>query len=192
MVAATKAPPLPRAYRSKNHTTIGSNVLALYQALQLPELVLGAEVARKIREIDPQGWYPIAVLLEPLEVIGEAVGPAGLRKVGRKLFQLSHEAHAKQVAHCAKDIIESLDAMYRDANRGEGIGGWRLLHFNSDAEMDDTTPHHCALEEGILDAALRAVGAPCRIEQTMCVRKGAELCRFRVTPATRDARWDRA
>jgi hypothetical protein len=182
--------PLPRAYRGRNHETIGSDILALHQALQLPELLLGAEVARVIAELDPAGWYPIRRFLEPLEVIGESVGPSGLRKVGRTLFQRSHQAHVQKTMRCAKELLYALDDLYHRANRGEGIGGWRVVRFaDREAELEKTTPHHCALEEGILDAAMRAVGAPARIEQPSCVRDGAPACRFLLTAASHDGRW---
>jgi hypothetical protein len=105
--------------------------------------------------VDPRGWYPIGVLLEAMERIDAKLGNEGLRQMGRLLFKLSHEQRVAPRSAREREVIHGLDSMYHYANRGEGIGGWRVALFEPGlAHVEKTTPHHCAMEEGIGGAAL--------------------------------------
>lgn len=182
--------PRPRGYLGTGHETIGSDILALYHALLLPDEVLGSETASRIRQLDPNGWYPVEIMLEPLELLAEKLGGAGLRKVGRKLFELSHQERVRGIIKSAVAIVNGLDGLYRAANRGQAIGGWKVLAFDpGEARLEKTTPHHCALEEGIIGAAMMMVGVPVNIEQPSCLRSGHDHCEFVVTSVVTDARW---
>lgn len=110
--------------------------------------------------------------------------------MGRQLFKMSHEPRVKEVAKSARDIIYSLDDMYHHANRGTGIGGWKVLKFSPGyAEVDKTTPHHCGMEQGILMEAVACVGTPASVEQTQCFRKGADSCVFKLTSSVAGPKW---
>ncbi len=181
---------LPKGYLGRNHETIGSDILAISKVLHLPERALGKELAAQLAKVQPEGWYPISLLLQALEALDKKLDSYALRSVGWSLFKLSHEAGAKANAHSAKDICHGIDGMYHHANRGEHIGGWKVLVFKPGyAELEKNTPHHCVMEEGILEEALRAMGVTCKIEQTACFRKGAETCRFVITSPMTDRRW---
>lgn len=180
----------PRGYVGIEHRTIGSAVLALYHALLLPEEILGTELATRIREMNPNGWYPIADMLDPLEQLAESVGVAGLRKVGRKLFELSHEQRARGVMKSARDIAYGLDLMYREANRGRDIGGWKVLSFESgECQLEKSTPHHCGLDEGLIRAVMAMIDIPVNIEQSRCLRAGDDHCRFVITSVVIGEPW---
>lgn len=182
--------PRPRGYIGTRHETIGSDILALYHALLLPDEVLGAATSSRIRNLDPDGWYPVEGMLEPLELLGEKLGAAGLRKIGRKLFELSHQERVRGVITSASAIVHGLDGMYHAANRGQDIGGWKVLSFEpGEARLEKTTPHHCALEEGIVGAAMKMVGVLVNIEQPQCMRSGSDHCQFVITSVVTDARW---
>jgi hypothetical protein len=186
----TATRPSPKGYLGIRHETVGSDILAVLRTLTMPEQILGGALTEKLRRIDPERWYPIETLLEPMEMLHAAIGDSGLRKMGRRLFELSHAARVKQVASSARDIIYGLDAMYHHANRGTGIGGWRVLSFAPGiAELEKTTPHRCVMEEGILDAALTCVGVPSLIRQRACIWNGAEACVLAVGSAISDRRW---
>lgn len=182
--------PIPRGYVGIGHETIGSDVLALYHALSHPDEMLGTATSARIRGLDPNGWYPVAEIVEPLELLAAKLGAAGLRKVGRKLFELSHEDRVRGVITSAAAIVYGLDDMYRAANRGQDIGGWKVLMFEpGEARLESTTPHHCALEDGIVGAAMKMIGVPAIIEQSYCVRRGQDHCQFVITSDVTDARW---
>lgn len=181
---------LPKNYVGKNHETIGSDILAIRKVLHLPERTLGKELADEIAKVKPDGWYPISLLLQALEALDQKLDAYALRSVGWSLFKLSHEADVRANATSAKDICYGIDGMYHRANRGERIGGWQVLSFSPGrAELEKTTPHHCVMEEGILEEALRTMGVPAKIEQKACFRKGADACRFVITSAITDRRW---
>lgn len=181
----------PKGYIGRNHETLGSDILAVYKILKLPEQVLGPEDARKLAAVDPAGWYPIGWLLSLMEKLDGSLGFYGLVRMGRTLFDLSHKARVLEVAHSARDIIYGLDGMYRHANRGTAIGGWTVLRFAPGyAELEKTTPHHCVMEQGILSAALAAVGCPCIASQRECFRQGADACVFTLTSSVTGERWD--
>lgn len=182
--------PRPRGYIGTGHETIGSDIQALHHALLLPDEVLGSATSTRIRGLDSNAWYPIEDLLGPLEHLGEKLGAAGLRRVGRKLFELSHQERVRGVIKSASAIVHGMDGMYRAANRGQAIGGWTVLTFEpGEARLEKTTPHHCALEEGIVGAAMMMVGVPVNIEQRHCLRKGHDHCEFVITSVVTDGRW---
>jgi hypothetical protein len=177
----------PKGYVGDQHETIGSDLLAVLRSLQhlggesgyAPRQILGAEHMERLEKIDPNGWYPIDWLLELMETLDAKLGRYGLIKMGRTLFRLSHEERVLRIARSAADIVNGIDGMYHHANRGDRIGGWRMVRFDDAiAEIEKTTPHHCAMEEGILLQALTAVGASALVSQRECFRKGAPACLF--------------
>jgi len=113
-----------------------------------------------------------------------------MRKIGWSLFRLSHEAAVRANCSSARDIVYGVDAMYHRANRGEQIGGWEVLEFEPGrALLEKTTPHHCVVEEGIIEAGLRAMGVQATIRQLTCFRRGGEACRILISSHVTDARW---
>ncbi len=112
-------------------------------------------------------WYPIGDLLDLAWIALDAsVGNVGLVRMGRTLFDLSHKENLQRVASSARQVLHMFDDLYRHANRGERIGGWTVLKFEPGyAELENTTPHHCTMEQGILTAALAAVGCPSTVSQ---------------------------
>ena len=80
--------------------------------------------------------------------------------------------------------------MYHHANRGTGIGGWKVLRFDPGyAELEKTTPHHCVMEQGILSGALAAVKCPGIVSQKQCFRQGADSCLYVISSSFTDERW---
>ena len=180
----------PRGYRGIDHVTIGSDIQAVLKVLRMPEQVLGKDEAQKLSQVDGKAWYPITWLLDLMETLDQSVGFYGLVQMGRKLFQMSHATRVKEVAQSARDILYGMDNMYRFANRGVAIGGWHVLDFQPGlATLEKTTPHHCAMEQGILTEAMSTVGCPVNIEQTHCMCKGADSCVFVLSSSVADARW---
>lgn len=180
----------PKGYVGRQHETIGSDILSVIQVLKLPEQVLGVEQVQKLKAVDPEGWYPIEWLLDLMDRLDKSVGHYGLLRMGRTLFEMSHKERVLQVAHSARDIIEGIDGMYHHANRGIGIGGWKVLRFEPGyAELEKTTPHHCVMEQGILSEGLSTVGCPGLVSQRECFRKGADACLYTITSSLTDERW---
>jgi len=187
----------PKGYQGRRHETIGSDILAVRQSLLAISntsngalKILGPVALERFARIEPEGWYPIEWLLEMMESIDRNLGRFGLIKMGRVLFQLSHERRVANTLTCARDLIYGIDDMYRHANRGQGIGGWKVLHFDdSRAELEKTTPHHCMMEEGILAQGLKLAGAPSMVSQSVCLREGAPCCHFVIEPCHAAAHW---
>lgn len=178
----------PRGYTGLNHETIGSDILSVVRSLKLPQLTLGNEMYAQLNACRPNSWYPIGMLLEAMERIDSKLGVDGLRQMGRLLFKMSHEAGF--MAQSAHEVVYAMDTLYHHANRGDGIGGWRVVLFEPGvAHLEKTTPHHCAMEEGIVGAALQLVGTPVTINQTRCMRRGSDHCMFVVTSVINDKRW---
>ncbi|HZS42283.1 MAG TPA: 4-vinyl reductase [Polyangia bacterium] len=196
----------PKGYVGTNHETIGSDLLAVLQSLEhlvrkddpkaqqslIVQQTLGRDQLERLARVDPNGWYPIAWLLELMDVLEGKLGRYGLLRMGRTLFKLSHQERVLRSAGSARDIVYGIDGMYHHANRGGAIGGWQVVSFGPNAaELEKTTPHHCWMEEGILSQALTAVGAPAVVSQKACFRDGADACRFVLT-ATAAGRWSGA
>jgi hypothetical protein len=105
LVSATSGRRKPRGYEGHRHETIGSDILAVRDALadlsrastaeQIRSTcrnVLGAESSERVERVEPDRWYPIEWLLVMMESIDAKVGHNGLRRMGRLLFQRSHAA----------------------------------------------------------------------------------------------------
>jgi hypothetical protein len=180
----------PQGYVGVGHQTIGSDLLAVLNALQMPEHILSPTTLERLRGVAPDRFYPVDWFLDLMEELDRGVGRFALVRLGRKVFALSHEQRVLKEARSARDILYGIDGMYRHAHRGTDIGGWRVTSFElGKATLEKTTPHHCAMEEGLLLQALFAVGAPSRIEQPRCFRRGAPACIFVITSVVVDRRW---
>lgn len=181
----------PRGYFGRSHETLGSDILAITRILKMPEQVLGAADAERLRTVVADEWYPIGWLVALMEKLDRNVGHFGLIRMGRTIFELSHRDRLLTVARSARDVIYGIDGMYRHANRGSEIGGWKVLRFERGyAELEKNTPHHCVMEHGILAGALAAVDCPSNVTQRQCFREGAESCIFVVSSVLTDQRWD--
>lgn len=180
----------PRGYYGEDHTTLGEGILAVKKILKMPEQVLGEAEVEKLKQVKPDGWYPIEWLLGLTEILEAHVGRYGLMQLGRKLYEISHKERTQRVARSAKDILYGMDAMYHQVNRGRGIGGWQVLKFGAGfAELEKNTPNHCVVDQGILTEALLGVGSACNVSQKQCFLDGADTCIFEVTCAFVDKRW---
>lgn len=180
----------PKGYEGVDHITIGSDILAVLAILKMPDQVLGEDEVKKLRAVKPTEWYPIAWLLGLMETLDDHVGHYGLVRMGRTLFKMSHEKRFLTVARSARDAIYGIDAMYHHANRGRMIGGWKVLEFApGHALLEKNTPHHCAMEQGILHGALAALACPGSITQQKCFRRGDDVCVYAISSAVTDERW---
>jgi hypothetical protein len=180
----------PTGYVGLNHTTVGSDILAVVGTIHAPELTLGADLAARLKDVKADQWYPIDLLLSAFEALDQRLGRSALVSVGWTIFNNSHAATVKGNARSARDIVYGIDGMYHAANRGHRIGGWKVLRFDAgEAELEKTTPHHCVVEEGILQEGLRAMGVPAEVGQTSCIRDGAEVCRYLIRSSVTDQRW---
>jgi hypothetical protein len=187
----------PAGYVGRGHETIGSDILAVQRSLEwmaekatpkLPVQILGQDQLDRLATIKPDGWYPIELLIELMDRVETKLGRYALMKMGRVLFKLSHEGKAPIAS--GRDVVYGADAMYHAANRGDDIGGWRVITFEPDrAVLEKTTPHHCAMEEGLLLQAFASVGAPSVITQERCIRDGAPLCEFLILPSASGPAW---
>ena len=178
----------PRGYVGTNHETIGSSFKSVLTALKTPEQVLGAEEVKRLHDVDPAAWYPVGWLLSLVETLHDALGFQGVIRLGRRRFELSHRARV--VYASARDVVYGIEEMYRHANRGEAIGGWKVRAFEPGrAELEKTTPHHCAMEQGILTAALSSAQCPSVVTQRRCFRARADSCIYTITPTFQDERW---
>lgn len=180
----------PKGYVGTNHETIGSDILSVIESFKLADLVLGADRSQRLKAVVADQWYPIDYLLEPLEFVAERLGDSSLKKVGWHVFRLSHEEQFRKNAKTVGDLVYGADALYRHANRGTDIGGWKVLEFTPGrALLEKTTPHPCVMEEGIFEAALRVLGVTTLVTQPACLRKGADCCLLELSSPVRDARW---
>jgi len=182
----------PKGYLGIGHEIIGMSLLALQTVLKQRDSALELEARPRLGPFDPKGWYPVGIMLDLQNRLEEQVGYFGLVRTGRAIFQMGHESIVTGTQYSARDVLDGFDAMYRRSNRGQSIGGWRVVRFDpGNAEIEKTTPHHCAMEQGILSAALSAVGCSAIVGQSACVREGADVCRFVISSAVTDSRWCR-
>lgn len=192
-IASVDAPRLPRGYLGIAHETLGSDIIAFLKVIKLPEDVLGKEFLGRLKGVKADQWYPIETILEMGERVDAKYGSPSLVSIGWSIFKLSHEQNARKAFKSAREILYAMDAMYRTSNRGGSIGGWKVVSFDLGmAVMEKNTPHHCSLEQGILEKALLSVGVPSQVTQTQCFREGAATCRFMITSPVVDARWNGA
>jgi hypothetical protein len=179
-----------RGYEGWNHETLGSDLIATFAAVNAVDPRFSEHWMPLVKTLDAQTWYPIDVLLALGFAAEERFGPELLQCIGREIFQRSHAATFRRSAATIADLAFGIDAMYRTANRGEDIGGWRVLEFADGRTLiEKTTPHPCGIEEGILGAACASLGVAARITQVRCVREGDDTCRFELCAETPSTRW---
>lgn len=177
-------------YENLSHETIGQDLLAALHTTKYPLETLGPYWLERLRTIRPASWYPVDTLLELQGQLVRHGGNAALVQLGRQVFRDSHLERLMPTLRSAGDVLFALDAMYRFANRGKNIGGWEVLRFGpGHATLRKTTPQHCALDEGFLYEALRAVDAEALIVQQACRLRGALWCDLELCSPVRDARW---
>jgi hypothetical protein len=180
----------PKGYVGQRHETKGACLLAVVRILKLPDQVLGADEARKLARLDPDGWYPIEWMHKLTDQMERELGYYGLLRMGRTLFETSHKERTANEIRSARDLVHALDGMYRTKNRGSCIGGWKVCKFDAGyVELEKTTPHHCVMEQGLVTAALASVGCPGIVNQTECFRQGGDACLFVITSSVTDERW---
>lgn len=180
----------PAGYVGLRHETLGSDLIAVLKVLKLPELVLGPERTAKLQAVKPDAWYPIADLIELMDVLEQKLGRSALFAMGENVFRLSHEEQAKKQFSSARALLGAFDDIYHHVNRGTDIGGWKVVSWApGKCELDKNTPHHCVMEEGIIHRALACVGVTAQIRQTQCFRAGADLCHYVITSPITDQRW---
>jgi hypothetical protein len=181
----------PKGYLGTGHETLGTTLVSVLAALKVPDQVLGADEVERLKQVSPESWYPIGWLLSIMETLDRSVGHQGLVRTGRRCFEISHRLRVSY--RSAFDVVYGIDEMYRHSNRGQGIGGWTVLTFQKGyAEIEKTTPHHCAMEQGILSAALSSAQCPSIVSQSQCFRSGADSCIYTISSALQDDRWSGA
>jgi hypothetical protein len=179
----------PTGYVGAGHQIIGSELLSVLAVVPMAKQVLGEDLAGRLAKVKPDQWYPIAHLLEAHDRVDAVVGRNGLLQLGRRIFAAEY-APRFQRDRTARDLLHRIDAMYRQTNRGQQIGGWRVDAFRpGHAELVKSTPQHCVVSEGLLSAAMLALGIPATIEQRECFRNGAGHCRFAVVSPVIDEHW---
>ncbi len=179
----------PQGYAGINHQTAGTDILSVLKTVHAPEITLGKELAARLRRVQPDQWYPISDMLELLERLDEKLGSFHLKQVGWNIIQGLPPGLFSRFSS-AREMLEGMDTLYRMNNRGEQIGHWKVAAFSANrAELEKTTPHHCIMEEGIIEESLRAMTLAAKVQQTQCFRKGDPLCRYVVVPRTADSRW---
>lgn len=178
------------SYDNPTHETLGSDLLAVLNTLKFPAEVLGKYWAERLQGIESSHWYPVSIHLELQQQVLHRAGRASLVLMGRQQFRDTHHGRLAPVLNSAADVLTRVDHMYRHANRGQKIGGWELLELGPGrAALKKNTPHHCALEEGLLHEALESVGAVSLIAQPACVLMGAKSCELAVSSHVTDERW---
>jgi hypothetical protein len=178
------------AYENQSHETLGSDLLAVLNTLKFPEEVLGKYWTERLAGIEASHWYPVSLHLELQQQVLHRGGRATLVQMGRQQFRDSHQGRLAPVLNSASDVLTRVDRMYRHSNRGQKIGGWELLSLAPGrATLRKSTPHHCALEEGLLHEALQSVGAAALISQSTCVLTGGKVCELELKSHSPDERW---
>lgn len=180
----------PVGYAGVGHETSGRDILAILGAVHVPELTFGPELATFLKTVQAEGWYPIERLLELLDVLDQKLGAFHLKQVGYNIVQRYLADQVKKHISNAHQLLHSFDSQYHLHNRGQNIGGWKVVSFTPGrAELEKTTPHHCLMEEGIFEEQLRIIGVSAKVSQPTCLRKGGPLCRFVVEARMVDERW---
>lgn len=181
---------VPKGYLGIDHQTLGGDIISVLETVNRPEFILGPELVAKLRPLQRSGWYPIAVLLDLLERLDQKLGAYHLKQVGWTIFGKYQAEDFKREVHSAEAAMRVLDWQYRTRNRGTSIGGWAVESFTATrAELIKTTPHHCQMEEGILEEVLRTLGVKASVTQSQCFRKGADCCHFVLEPRGSTDRW---
>ena len=181
---------VPRGYLGIGHETRGSEIMTILETVRAPELTLGVEMVVWLKKLRPDGWYPIGLMLDLMETLEQKLGKYHLKQLGWTIFSRDHAPQLREHVRTAQEALQLCDAQYKTSNRGTSIGGWKVVSFtHARAELEKTTPHHCAMEEGILEEIMRTLGVVCTVSQSECIRAGGDICRFLIEPKVAGPSW---
>ena len=183
-----KGPKAPQdAYA--NMEVQGQSFIAILQGMD----VVQARALRMLAEkgisppIQPEGWYPLPVLLAVLQTIIEQIGPATLKGIGRRV---PSTAPFPRDIDTLEKALRSIDTAYHATHRGQGhIGSYRYTPgpVPRSARVVSDTPYPCDLEMGIVESLADrfrpsdALGM--RLEHTpeACRKRGDARCTYQLT-----------
>src|SRR5215831_6946133 len=95
------------------HQIKGAQILSAVRSLNLPHLVLGADLVENLEKVDEDSWYPFSWFSEIVGRLERKMGPGGMRKLGRTFFAVAFEPELRGRAQSARDVLYGFDAMYR-------------------------------------------------------------------------------
>lgn len=139
-----------------------------------------------VREIQPDKWYPMQLVLDIHRTIYETVGPNTLFLMGKyvpeyAVFPPDIDALGKALA--------SIDAAYHMTNRGKSIGYYKFKRTGQrTAAMICNNPFPCDFDRGIISGMIdkfKPKGclhkARLTHEESLCRKKGDNSCTYLIS-----------
>ena len=161
-----------------NATVSGGNILSMLAAMG-PFRKRGEQILEEhgIREVAPEGWYPLAAYVDALNAIGEKMGPNTLFQIGK---QIPNHVPLPPGMDTFGKVLASFGIAFDMNHRGFRPGAI-TFQTTSDrtAEITSGTPYPCDFDRGVIQGFFQKLLAT-RVNVThdagSCKKEGGQTC----------------
>jgi len=170
--------------------TMAGHSMALYkdQRARADEW-LKSKTGAGFKDLEPDGWYDLAIFVEFLEAYAEASPTAEGAYVttGRQVFHTARAAGLLPPSLSKPvDFLKFEFDLYLMSLEGPSIHPRNLLlAADGDVRIEVKNPPYLAFDrlmEGVFQGAVEMAGVEnAKVEQTRCVHNGDAVCEYRIT-----------
>ncbi len=162
--------------------TRGTNILAVQSKIINPKMIFEGITDYNYDDVQPDKCYPMKKFTLLTDYIEEKLSVTLLKNIGTGIIPEMKKAGIFP-NWTAEEFLKAMPHVYLDANRGAGIGQWKVISEEKNhTVLENTTMHNCTLEERVLMGGLKAFGAKyMKINQTECMKKRDNRCLFDIT-----------
>lgn len=165
-------------------TVSGGNILSMLAAMG-PFRRRGEQILEEngIRDVEVEGWYPLAAYVAALQAIGQKMGPNTLFQIGR---QIPNHVPLPPGIDTFEKVLGSFGMAFDMNHRGAQPGAITYsLATPRTAAITTGTPYPCDFDRGVIVGffqkllSTRVAVEP--VEGTPCKARGGETCTYGVT-----------
>jgi predicted hydrocarbon binding protein len=136
---------------------------------------------RGIEDPDPDAWYPQEVWLGTFEEIGERMGEATIRQIGRTVASNIGLDDATDL----QAAVAAVDRAYEVNHRGGDAGSYEAHEEDGAVRVVCRTPHPCPFDEALVKAVAKRIedDGVVRVEEVddRCRADGGDACVYEVS-----------
>jgi hypothetical protein len=168
--------------------TLAGSLMSLYpEQREIADKALYAKTGKHWNELDPEGFYEVAVYQVFLDAYCEAsvTGEGALLTLGKNYFPTINK-----LGGIPEDIDNALDLIifstrsFADDHRGPGIRPIKVITADKGDVILDIPDcgYDCRLGEGVYLGILGMYGIDSgSVEQTKCIKQGSPSCEFHIS-----------
>lgn len=165
-------------------TVSGGNILSMLAAMG-PFRRRGEQILddHGIRDVEAEGWYPLAAYVGSLHAIGQKMGPNTLFQIGR---QIPNHVPLPPGIDTFEKVLASFGMAFDMNHRGAQPGAITYqMASQRTASITTGTPYPCDFDRGVIVGFFQKLLATRvnleKMDGTACKARGGETCTYGVT-----------